>query len=139
MQKLWKISTYGIERLHKWQPKKYSIVFVLIRPTSLVRTDKMQRNIPLERDWLARKQKNNLLVTINGISLFSYHILEMFEISGSIFLYIVYSCTKKVCIIINIITFFGWYLHLHLRRINDVVMCQFGKLSVLACLSGSTI
>ena len=49
----------------------------------------MQRNIPLEQDllvWLARKQKNNLLVTINGISLFSYHILEMFEISGSIFL-----------------------------------------------------
>ena len=46
---------------------------------------------------------------------------------------------KKVYIVINIITFFGWYLHLDLRRINDVIMCQISKLSAFACLSGSTI
>jgi len=57
----------------------------------------MQRNIPLERDWLARKQKNNLLVTINGISLFAYHILEMFEIFGlDILIYSIFMYKKSV-------------------------------------------
>ena len=27
---------YTIDRLHKWRPKKYSFVFVVIKPTSLV-------------------------------------------------------------------------------------------------------
>ena len=27
---------FSIDRMHKWRPKKYSFVFVLIRPTSLV-------------------------------------------------------------------------------------------------------
>ena len=33
----------GIDRMHKWRPKKYSFVFVLIRLTSLVGTDKIQK------------------------------------------------------------------------------------------------
>ena len=32
-----------IDRMHKWRPKKYSFVFVLIRLTSLVGTDKIQK------------------------------------------------------------------------------------------------
>jgi len=31
-----------IDRLHKWRPKKYSFLFMLIRLTSLVGTDKIQ-------------------------------------------------------------------------------------------------
>ena len=33
----------SIDRMHKWRPKKYSFVFVLIRLTSLVGTDKIQK------------------------------------------------------------------------------------------------
>ena len=32
-----------IDRMHKWQPKKYSFVYVLIRLTSLVCMDKIQK------------------------------------------------------------------------------------------------
>ena len=32
-----------IKRLHKWRPKKYSFLFMLIRLTSLVGTDKIQK------------------------------------------------------------------------------------------------
>ena len=39
-----------IDRIHKWRPK---IFFVLIRPTSLVSTDKMQKNVTLERGYSA--------------------------------------------------------------------------------------
>ena len=32
-----------IDRMHKWRPKKYSFVVVLIRLTSLISTDKIQK------------------------------------------------------------------------------------------------
>ena len=32
-----------IDRMHKWRPKKYSFVFVLISLTSLVSTDEVQK------------------------------------------------------------------------------------------------
>ena len=32
-----------IDRMHKWQPKKYSFVFVLISLTSLISTDKIRK------------------------------------------------------------------------------------------------
>ena len=32
-----------IDRMHKWRPKKYSFVYVLISLTSLVSTDKIQK------------------------------------------------------------------------------------------------
>ena len=32
-----------IDRMHKWWPKKYSFVFVLISLTSLVSTDKIEK------------------------------------------------------------------------------------------------
>ena len=35
--------TCNIDRMHKWRPKKYSLVFVLIRLTSLVGTYKIQK------------------------------------------------------------------------------------------------
>ena len=37
------IFTKLIDRMHKWQPKKYSFVFVLISLTILVSTDKIQK------------------------------------------------------------------------------------------------
>ena len=33
----------NMDRTHKWEPKKYSFVFVLIRLTSLLSTDKIQK------------------------------------------------------------------------------------------------
>ena len=33
----------AIDRMHKWRPKKYSFVFVLISMTSLVSTDEIQK------------------------------------------------------------------------------------------------
>ena len=42
---------FNIDRLHKRRPKKYFIVFVLIRPTILVSTDKIQKNCFLRRGW----------------------------------------------------------------------------------------
>ena len=38
-----RIFDFIIDRMHKWRPKKYSFVFVLIRLTSLVRTEKIQK------------------------------------------------------------------------------------------------
>jgi len=32
-----------IDQLHKWRPKKYSFIFMLIRVTSLIGTDKIQK------------------------------------------------------------------------------------------------
>ena len=40
------IAQTGIDRLHKWWPKKIYAVFVLIRPTSLVSRDKVQKKYP---------------------------------------------------------------------------------------------
>ena len=37
------IFTKLIDRMHKWQPKKYSFVFVLISLAILVSTDKIQK------------------------------------------------------------------------------------------------
>ena len=47
--KLWRhVQRYCfIDRMHKWRPKKYSFVFVLISLTSLVSTDKIQKKSSL--------------------------------------------------------------------------------------------
>ena len=63
-----------MDRLHKWRPKKYSFVFVLIRPTSLVSTDKIQRKCSFRTRLVGlistlSKQKSNLLVALYGIGL----------------------------------------------------------------------
>ena len=39
---LWN-DTKSIDRLHKWRPKEYSFLFMLIRLTSLFGTDKIQK------------------------------------------------------------------------------------------------
>lgn len=66
---IYSFSQKPIDRIHKWRPSNYSFVFMLINPTSLISTKKIQENFCFKVRLLRMISRNYFLATIYAYGL----------------------------------------------------------------------